>query len=113
MPDTSSDTWRWGNDLVACFDELKPELGASQPAVIDSEIIPDFSGSPDGLVLWLICDRKRDVGSLEAQAENFRALFAAAMRRHQFPQSAIDSLRLGFTSQEQITNRGGRFAYFR
>jgi hypothetical protein len=113
MPGTSSDTWRWGNELVACFDELKPELGIFQPAVIDREIIPDFSGSPDGLVLWLICAKERGVATLEAEAPHFRSLFAAAMTRRQFPQSAIDSLWLGFTSHEQINKGGGRFGYFR
>jgi len=53
------------------------------------------------------------VPALERQAADLRVLFTDAMARHGFPQSARDTLWLGFTSQEEIEQAGGRFAYFR
>jgi hypothetical protein len=113
MATAERDTWRWGKALVACFDELRPQLLQQRPAVVDREIIPDFGGSPDKLFLWLICAKKSDVPALERQADNLRVLFTEAMARHGFPQSARDTLWIGFTSQEHIEQGGGRFAFFR
>ena len=108
-----ADTWRWGKSLVACFDELRQQLAEHQPPVVDREVIPSFTGTPDKLVLWLICAKKSQVPKLKRQAADLRALFTEAMARHEFPQSARDALWLGFTSLEHIEEGGGRFAFFR
>jgi hypothetical protein len=113
MATAERDTWRWGKALLACFDELRPQLIQHRPSVVDREVIPDFGGSPDRLTLWLICAKKSDVPALEREAANLRELLTEAMGHHGFPQSARDTLWLGFTSHEQIEQGGGRFAYFR
>ena len=108
-----SDTWRWGKALLACFDDLKTILAARNPAVLDREVIPDFSGTANGLGLWLICARSSDVPRLSAQEEALRALVTDAMAHRGFSREAQDSLRVYFTSREDIEAGGGRFYYFR
>jgi hypothetical protein len=105
--------WKWGKAFVACYEQLKPDLAAVPPKVTDAEIIPSFTGSPDGIACWLICEKARDVSVLRQRAPHFRELFAATMKAKGFPDSAIESFQLDFTSEQDIKDGGGRFAYFR
>ena len=113
MVSHTEERWRWGTELIACFDDLKWPLSQRTPPILDKEVIPDFGGSPDGLVLWVICDRHDDVASLEAQHADLTQLFQAQMTKRDFPASAVSSLRLFMTSREDIDLGGGRFAFFR
>ena len=73
--------WRWGLELIACFDDLQRTLSQRTPPILDKEVIPDFGGSPDGLVLWVICDRRDEVASVEAQHADLMQLFQAQMTK--------------------------------
>jgi hypothetical protein len=107
------DRWRWGKLLMACFDHLQPILARRDPPVLDREIIPDFVGGPDGLSIWLICSNSNEVSRLSLQHDELRTLFADAMSSHGFPKLACESLRVLFTSHEDIEAGGGRFYFFR
>jgi hypothetical protein len=110
---TDWDRWRWGKALLSCYDDLKADLAARDPAVLDREVIPNFDGSANGLFLWLICARSSDVPRLSAQEGELRVLVTTAMARRGFSREAQDSLGLNFTSREDIEAGGGRFYYFR
>jgi hypothetical protein len=105
--------WRWGKSLIACFDDLSGEFTAIVPAILDREVIGGFSGNPNGLALWLICAKSADVPRMSLQHEALRRLVTGAMERRGFSAEARDSLRLFFTSHEDIEAAGGRFYYFR
>jgi hypothetical protein len=107
------DRWRWGKLLVACFDNLLPILARRDPPVVDREIIPDFGGGPDGLSIWLICSNRNEVSRLSVQNDELRTLFVDAMLSRGFPKAACESLRVLFTSNEDIEAGGGRFYFFR
>ena len=105
--------WRWGKSLLGCFDDLRGEFAATDPPIVDREVIPDLAGGPNGLALWLICAKSDDVPRMSSQYDALRRLVTNAMGRRGFATEAQDSLRLLFTSQEEIGARGGRFYYFR
>jgi hypothetical protein len=105
--------WRWGKSLIACFDDLRAEFSAMEPPILDREVIPDLAGSPNGLVLWLICAKSADVPRMSSQSDALRHLVTDAIARRGFAAEARDSLRLLFTSHEEIEAGGGRFYYFR
>lgn len=103
----------WGNQMLACFDDLRPDLAKHEPPVIDREVIPSFSGDPDGIVIWLICDCSEDVVLLEAAKPALTTLLQERMGHRGFPASAIESLLVSMTSLQDIESGGGRFYFFR
>lgn len=105
--------WRWGKSLVACFEDLKEKFSAMEPPILDREVVPDLAGGPNGLGLWLICAKSADVARMSSQSDGLRRLVTDAMARRGFAAEARDSLRLFFTSREEIEAGGGRFHYFR
>ncbi len=107
------DRWRWAKTLIACFDDLRDKFATMKPPILDREVIANFSGSPNGLVLWLICAKSADVRRMSAQKNVLRRLVTEAMARRGFADEARDSLQLYFTSHEEIEAGGGRFYYFR
>jgi len=109
----NEEKWRWGESLLACFDDLSGEFTAMEPPILDREIIPDLAGSPNGLVLWLICAKSADVPRMSSRNNSLRCMVIDAMARRGFAAEARDSLRLFFTSHEDIEAGGGRFFFFR
>jgi hypothetical protein len=83
-------------------------------AFADYEVIPDFTGSPEGMFVWFICDTRalklqfRD-GALISCSDKLRSMAIAAG----FPETAAASLMTDVTSKEDIEAGGGRFAFFR
>src|SRR5688572_18210353 len=47
--------FKWGNLIVACAHRLRDSGGLAIP-IRDCEVMPPFSGSPDGIFVWFICD---------------------------------------------------------
>jgi len=107
------DNWYWGKQMVACFDDLRKEFGVHHPPVVDREIMPQFSGSPDDMFLWFICEKADDVQRLKSNEGPLKSRIQDRMKIRGFPNSATDSLQVGSTSLEDIEEGGGRFYYFR
>jgi hypothetical protein len=107
------DPWKWGKEMLAIFEELRPELLRLSPPVIDCEVLPPFSGSPDGMFLHFICEHSRDVAQMKTNASAPVTSVKSAMVTHGFPASAVNTLKVFFTSLEDIQKGGGRFAFFR
>jgi hypothetical protein len=107
------DRWRWGKLLMACFDNLEPILARRDPPVVDRENIPDFGGGKNALSIWLICSNSSEVSRLSVQHDELRTLFVDAMSSRGFPKASCESLRVLFTSHEEIEAGGGRFYFFR
>jgi hypothetical protein len=112
MP-ANSENFRWGTELVACFDDLRPHFGVRSPPIVDREVVPHFDGRPDDMFIWFICERAVDVAPAEAQRLELQAAVQERMTAGGFPKQAVDSLRSGVTSLEDINAGGGRFYYFR
>lgn len=84
-------------------------------AVADVEVIPHFDGRPDDMVAWLIF-RTRDEAQTAKAPSATKLLDARAhdlLAARGFPSDALASFRLGFTSQPEIDEGGGRFCFFR
>ena len=79
----------------------------------DVYVIPDFSGSPDRMEAWLIFARRDISAKAEADRVAYLERAVAALRDGGFPADALPSFRLYFTSEDDIEERGGRFAFFR
>jgi hypothetical protein len=109
----NDDRWYWGKQMIGCFEDLRAELSKHQPPVVDSEIIPAFSGSPAAMVVWFICESAGDVQKLKSTEDLLRSRIQARMETRGFPPSAVSSLRVASTSLEDIEKGGGRFYYFR
>jgi hypothetical protein len=113
MSDWPDNKWHWGRELLNCFDDLRDEFAVREPAVVDCEVIPGFSGDPNGMAIWLICRNAADVARLaNGEPELWRSI-ARRMCYRGFPSSAVESVRIAFTSWEDIRNGGGRFFFFR
>jgi hypothetical protein len=112
-PSGDDDDWYWGNRLAACFEDLRAEFAGHHPPVVDCEVVPDFSGIRDGMVIWLICERKVDVELLKVAESALKQRLVHRMQARKFPESAVASLQVMYTSLEDIELGGGRFRYFR
>jgi hypothetical protein len=75
--------------------------------------MPHFDGRPDDMFIWFICERAADVPLAEAQRLELQAAFQQRMSARGFPKQAVDTLRSGVTSLEDIEAGGGRFYFFR
>jgi hypothetical protein len=64
------------------------------------------------LSIWLTCSNSNEVSRPSAQNDELRALFVDAMLTRGFPKAACESLRVLFTSHEDIEAGGGRFYFF-
>ena len=75
------------------------------------EVIPDFDGSQNGLVVWFICEHSRTSESFDLDGAS--EALKNKMRDAGFPQSAVETLRTDVTSQTEVRVGGGRFLFFR
>ena len=107
------DDWYWGEQMIACFEDLRGELAQHHPPVVDREIMPQFSGRPEDMFLWFICERGIDVPKLKSIEGLLKSRIQGCMEIRGFPTSAVNSLQVGSTSLEDIEEGGGRFYYFR
>jgi hypothetical protein len=88
----NADHWFWGNQVVACIDDLRYELEEHQPRIVDREIIPSFTGSPDGISVWLIGEKAADLEKLKIAQGTLKARIKECMKargfqRRQYPAS--------------------------
>ena len=99
--------FKWGLLLIDCMKQLRNE-GLS---FVDQEVLPNFDGSPNGIFAWFICEHfaAKERFDLRNATEALRSKMKAA----EFPESAIETLRTGVTSQTEIQAGGGRFYFFR
>jgi hypothetical protein len=80
---------------------------------VDVEVIPNFSGHPERMEAWLIFGITEDSSWAEDNASAFRDRAISRLRDAGFPEAALPSFALRFTSVAEIEQRGGRFAFFR
>jgi hypothetical protein len=109
----TDDHFRWGIELVACFDDLRAIFASRSPPIIDNEIIPPFDGRSDDMFIWFICERAADVSLVEGQRLELQVAIQDRMTAHGFPKLAVETLRSGVTSLEDVEAGGGRFYFFR
>lgn len=108
-----NDQFRWGMELVACFEDLRTSFSARSPAVVDCEIIPNFDGRPAEMVIWFICQRAIEVPLAEGQKDQLQTEVQKRMIARGFPKRAVQTLLSAVTSLEDIEAGGGRFYFFR
>jgi hypothetical protein len=107
------DHFRWGMELVACFDDLRPVFAPCSPSIVVREIMPPCDGRPDDMFIWFLCERAADVPLAEVHRLKIHAAILARMTGRGFPKEAVDTLQSGVTSLEDIEVSGSRFYYFR
>ena len=105
--DSCQQQFRWALLVADCM----KQLGAGGLPFVDQEVIPNFDGSPEGIFAWFICEHfsAREKFDLQAATDALKH----KLRDAQFPQSALETLRTGVTSQTEIEAGGGRFHFFR
>jgi hypothetical protein len=99
--------FNWALRIVECMKELKTEGFR----FVDQEVMPNFDGTPNGIVAWFICEHHAAKGKFDLQAAT-KAL-KSKLRDAEFPQDAVKTLRTSVTSQTEIQAGGGRFYFFR
>jgi hypothetical protein len=62
---------------------------------------------------WLIFENRERAADAERVADALRQRATDVLAEAGFPRTALDSFRLRVTSQTDIDEKGGRFAYFR
>ncbi|MBI2812665.1 MAG: hypothetical protein HYX71_00070 [Opitutae bacterium] len=108
------ETAKWVNVMSACLDFHKKEQDSSSYPIVDSELLADFSGSPENMFVWFICRTRvdknifRDIALREATTA-----LKKRMSEGGFPEEAVSSLKTDVTSEEDIEEGGGRFSFFR
>ena len=113
MPDSNDHDWHWGNQMLACFDDLRESFAERDPPIVDREVIPPFCGKPDDMFIWLICEHHDDVSRMSDDADALASLLRSRMTSRGFPESAVDTVGVSFTSLQDIEAGGGRFYFFR
>jgi len=83
--------------------------------VVDAEVFPSLDGSPEGMSGWLIFpDRAQaKTAARPTAAAQIVSRLRQALVAKGFPQHAVPSFELKFTSLPEIDKAGGRFAFFR
>lgn len=99
--------FKWGLLLIECMKKVRNE----GLLFLDQEVIPNFDGDPNGLFAWFICEDHdaKERFDLRGASEALKN----KMRDAGFPQSAVEAIRTGVTSQAEIQAGGGRFYFFR
>jgi hypothetical protein len=79
-------------------------------AVVDVEIVPALDGSPADMRAWLIfrTPDEAHAASAPSAAERLEAHARALLGGAGFPEDALPSFRLAFTSLPEIDAAGGR-----
>ena len=111
--DSMTSDFRWGT-LVAATARALRDSGECIVPFVDSEVIPPFDGSPNGIFVWFICDSATTRDEFRARALPYatgrlRTLVVEAG----FPAAAAETVRTDVTSNEEIESGGGRFNFFR
>ena len=88
------------------------ELGLT---IVDVEILPQFSGDPDGMCAWLIFASRAEARRARAPAKvpKIESKIRTALVDNGFPSSSVGSFEVRYTSVPEIEAGGGRFAFFR
>ena len=74
---------------------------------------PDFSGGAERIEAWLVFGSRDGAVAAEAALARYLELVVAVLHDGGFPAEALPSFRVYFTSEQEIEERGGRFAFFR
>jgi hypothetical protein len=104
--------WRWS--LLVASTLRRP--AAYQPLgleVVDVEVIPNFSGSPDRIQAWFIFGTADEASAAALRRDVIAGHAQRLLASAGFPPEALRSLSIDFTSNPEIEAAGGRFAYFR
>ena len=110
----AAEDFRYGR-LAAGALRAPGAFGDIGDGLVDVEVIPDFTGRPEGMFAWLIFQTReqahaaKDAAAAAAYQAHARQLLAGAG----FPPAALPSFALGFTSESEIEEGGGRFHFFR
>lgn len=88
-------------------------FGPDLPSPVDIEVIPNLSGSPDRIQVWLIFDTRQQADEGRRGIQNYAHRASVLLVGAGFPGDAIASLGLMSTSTEEIEEAGGRFPFFR
>ena len=108
----SREHWHWG----LLIGETLRTPGAFAPLglqVVDVEVIPDFTGSPDRMSAWLIFDSPPEASAAQARTDEVRTFAAGLLALAGYPDAAWRSFRIFYTSVPEIEAGGGRFRFFR
>jgi len=90
--------------IVACTQELRDE---GDLVFVDSEVISQFDGSPNGIFIWFICESAaaKERFREEALSEATRRVRILALKAG-MPPSSAETLRSDVTSTEDIIAGG-------
>jgi hypothetical protein len=103
---------KWLRLVSDCLAAVEREQIGSPSPVVDHEVIPAASGSPEDMTVWCIC-RTRTERRRFADTEQSR--FVAAVTKKLlaagFPESAVTSLRVRVTSRDEVEAGGGKFNF--
>ena len=81
--------------------------------VTDVELLGSLSGDPRGLFVWLIFPRQAEAAAAIVAAEKLTEVTRRLLNDGGYPADAVSTIRVGFTSEEEIEHGGGRFLFFR
>jgi hypothetical protein len=83
--------------------------------IVDVEIVPQFSGAPDGMCGWLIFASRNEAKRARAPstATKIESKARSALVEAGFPPSSVGSFEVRYTSLPEIEAGGGRFYFFR
>jgi hypothetical protein len=81
--------------------------------VTDVELLGSLSGDPRGLFVWLIFPRQAEAAAAIVAAEKLTEVTRRLLNDGGYPADAVSTIRVGFTSEEEIERGGGRFLFFR
>ena len=109
MADVPGKWLRMVSDCLAAVE--REQIGSASP-VVDHEVIPATSGSPEDITVWCICRTKAERRQF-ADTEQSRFVSAATKKLLAvgFSESAVTSLRVRVTSREEVEARGGKFNF--
>lgn len=103
---------KWLRMVSECVAAVEREQIGSVSPVVDHEVIPAASGSPEEITVWFICRTKRErLRFADTEQSRFVSAVTQRLLAAGFPESAVTSLRVRVTSRNEVEASGGKFNF--
>lgn len=103
---------KWLKMVSDCLTAVEREQIGSASPVVDHEVTPAVSGSPEDITVWCICRTKAERRRFaDTEQSRFVSAVTKQLLAAGFPESAMTSLRVRVTSREEVDATGGKFNF--
>jgi len=105
---------KWLRMVSDCLAATEREQIGSPSPVVDHEVIPAATGSPEDITVWCVCRTKAERRRFaDTEQSRFVSGLTKKLLAAGFPEPALASLRVRVTSRDEVETSGGKFNLLR